>query len=144
MSRSPGAHVLVVEDNAANQELVALILAKLGLTVDLADNGKMAVEMFESASYDCVLMDCRMPVMDGFEATREIRRRWGSSRPVPIIAMTGQAMPQHRQECLEAGMNDHLAKPFRIASLTTVLGRWLALPDEMSEESPSSSDVTSG
>ena len=108
-SRSTGARVLVVDDYVANQELVALILAKLGLTVDLADNGRMAVEMFESVPYDCILMDCRMPVMDGFEATREIRRRWGATRPTPIIAMTAHAMPQHRQQCLEAGMNDYLA-----------------------------------
>ena len=134
---------MVVDDYVANQELVALILAKLGLTVDLADNGRMAVEMFESVPYDCILMDCRMPVMDGFEATREIRRRWGATRPTPIIAMTAHAMPQHRQQCLEAGMNDYLAKPYKMASLATVLGRWMALPNEMIEESPSSSDVKS-
>ena len=85
-SGSTGPRVLVVEDDAANQELVSLILGRLGLRADLADDGRMAIEMFASASYDCVLMDCRMPVMDGFEATREIRRRWGIERPVPIIA----------------------------------------------------------
>ena len=110
----------------------------------MADNGRMAIEMFASASYDCVLMDCRMPVMDGFEATREIRRRWGVERPVPIIAMTAQAMSGDRDECLEAGMNDHLAKPYRIAALAAVLGRWIVLPNALIEESPPSSDVTRG
>ena len=87
-----------------------------------------AVEMFERHAYDAVLMDCRMPVMDGLEATREIRQRWGETRPVPIIAVTAHAMPADRRRCLEAGMNDHVAKPLKIASLVTVLGRWVALP----------------
>ena len=121
-------HVLVAEDNPASRELVTLVLEELGLTVDLAHDGRMAVDMFGQTRYDCVLMDVRMPVMDGIEATREIRRRWGDSRPVPIVAVTAHAMASDRAACLEAGMNDHLPKPYRISTLEEILGRWLTLP----------------
>ncbi len=119
------ARVLVVEDNAVNQMVAARLLEKLGCRVDVAANGREAVEMVGLLPYDAIFMDCQMPEMDGFEATQEIRRREGSSVRRPIIAMTANAMQGDRERCLDAGMDDYISKPIRKADLTEALERHL-------------------
>jgi signal transduction histidine kinase/DNA-binding response OmpR family regulator len=117
------ARVLIVEDNAVNQMVAARLLEKLGCRVDVAANGREAVEMVGLLHYDAIFMDCQMPEMDGFEATQEIRRREGSSIHLPIIAMTANAMRGDRERCLDAGMDDYVSKPMRKEDLTEALKR---------------------
>jgi len=119
------ARVLIVEDNAVNQMVAARLLEKLGCRVDVAANGREAVEMVGLLPYDAIFMDCQMPEMDGFEATQEIRRREDSSVRRPIIAMTANAMQGDRERCLDAGMDDYVSKPIRKADLTEALKRHL-------------------
>jgi signal transduction histidine kinase/CheY-like chemotaxis protein len=119
------ARVLVVEDNAVNQLVAARLLEKLGCRVDVAANGREAVEMVGLLPYDAIFMDCQMPEMDGFEATQEIRRREGSGPRRPIIAMTANALQGDRERCLDAGMDDYMTKPMRSADLTAALRRHL-------------------
>jgi CheY-like chemotaxis protein/HPt (histidine-containing phosphotransfer) domain-containing protein len=118
--------VLVVEDNAINQEVAKGIAAKLGFGSDVAADGVEALEALERRSYDAVLMDCHMPEMDGFAATAEIRRREAGRRHVPIIAMTAGARAEDRERCLAAGMDDYLSKPVKSHELNAVLDRWIA------------------
>jgi len=127
------ARVLIVEDNAVNQMIAARLLEKLGYRVDVAANGREAIEMVGLLPYDAIFMDCQMPEMDGFEATQEIRRREGSSVHRPIIAMTANAMQGDRERCLDAGMDDYLSKPMRKADLTEVLKRHLPKSVELIE-----------
>src|ERR1700719_1249210 len=131
------ARVLVVEDNAVNQMVAARLLENLGCRVDVAANGREAVEMVGLLPYDAIFMDCQMPEMDGFEATQEIRRREGSGVRRPIIAMTANAMQGDRERCLDAGMDDYVSKPIRKADLTQALTRHLSkgvkLIDPMAE-----------
>jgi signal transduction histidine kinase/CheY-like chemotaxis protein len=116
--------VLVAEDNAVNQIVAHHMLATLGATVKLARDGREAVAMNEAEAFDVVLMDCQMPEMDGFEATRRIRQsEQGSDRRVPIVAMTANAAESDREACLAAGMDDFLTKPMTEAALAAVLGR---------------------
>jgi PAS domain S-box-containing protein len=123
--------ILLVEDNPINQKVAQAMLKKFGHSVDMAVNGRKALEILRRVSYDLVLMDCQMPEMDGFEATRRIRKKIeGCLNPdVPIIAMTANAMEGDRERCLEAGMNDYLAKPVRTEQLGELLGRWLVHSD---------------
>ncbi|MCC7082434.1 MAG: response regulator [Burkholderiales bacterium] len=121
------ARVLLVEDNAVNAEICTAMLASLGCSVDTAANGVEAVEMSAEHRYDLVLMDCQMPVMDGFEATRTIRSREQVSpmaHRVPIIALTANAMQGDRDRCLTVGMDDYLAKPFKRQQLEAVLAQY--------------------
>jgi CheY-like chemotaxis protein len=120
------ARVLIVEDNAVNQMVAARLLEKLGCRVDVAANGREAVEMVGLLPYDAIFMDCQMPEMDGFEATREIRRREGSGVHRPIIAMTANAMVGDRERCLDAGMDDYVSKPIRKADLTQALTNFVS------------------
>ena len=117
--------ILVAEDNPVNQQVAALVLRKRGYRVEVAADGKAAVEMASSGGCDAVLMDCQMPVMDGYEATAEIRRREGDGTHIPIIAMTAHSMEGDRQRCLEAGMDDYLAKPLQPVELDRALARWV-------------------
>ncbi len=117
------AHVLVVDDNAVNQKVAVLMLERLGYRVDVAGNGREAMEAVGLTRYAAVLMDVQMPEMDGYEATRQIRRRDEGSE-VPIIAMTAGAMKEDQERCRVAGMDDYITKPVKIGTLGDVLDRW--------------------
>ena len=117
--------ILVVEDNAINQRVAQSTLTKLGFYSDVAANGLEAVEAVQQMPYDLVLMDCNMPELDGYEATRRLRRLGVRQHRMPVIAMTANALEGDREACLEAGMNDHLAKPVTLENLSEMLERWL-------------------
>ncbi|CAG0978126.1 hypothetical protein ARNL5_02248, partial [Anaerolineae bacterium] len=119
-----GAHLLLVEDNDMNRELALEILGNAGIRVDVAGNGLEALTMVSAGAYDGVLMDCQMPVMDGFEATRRIRADGRFDR-LPVIAMTANAMAGDREKCLACGMNDHIAKPIDVRQMFATLARWV-------------------
>ena len=123
---APRRRVLVVEDNNVNQKVVRIMLGKLGVQTDLAANGREAVAAVAAAKYDFVLMDCQMPEMDGFEATRAIRQREAREpgERLPIIAMTANAMQEDRERCLAGGMDDHLIKPLQMFDLAKLLSKW--------------------
>jgi CheY-like chemotaxis protein len=118
--------VLVAEDNLVNQKLIVRLLEKLGYPVDVVANGGDALEALTRTAYSAVLMDCQMPKMDGFTATRLIRQREReqSSGRIPIIALTANAMRGDRERCLEAGMDDYLSKPITLPALQATLERW--------------------
>jgi CheY-like chemotaxis protein len=116
--------VLLVEDNIVNQKVAALQLERCGCRVDAAANGKEAVEMIQRIPYDVIFMDCQMPVMDGYEATKGIRNLEGEDRHTPIIAMTAAAMIGDREICIAAGMDDYVAKPIRPDLIRSVLAKW--------------------
>ena len=130
------ARVLVAEDNIVNQKVAVRQLEKFGCRADVVANGLEAVEAVSRISYAAVLMDCQMPEMDGLEATMKIRTREGEqqgSRRLPIIAMTANAMQGDREKCLQAGMDDYLAKPVKLELMEAMLARWIpgqAPPDE--------------
>ena len=121
----PTANVLLVEDNVVNQKVAITMLKKLGFNVDLAENGKEAVDMVQSKKYQIIFMDCQMPVMDGYEATGQIRKLGPDFTEIPIVAMTANALTRDREQCLEAGMNDFLPKPYRQHELEEMLDQWL-------------------
>ena len=121
--------VLVAEDNPVNQKVALLTLERLGYQVHVVGNGLEAVAAMEAGLFDIVLMDCQMPVMDGFEATSEIRRREGEWAHHPIIAMTASAMQGDRERCFVVGMDDYISKPVQPAALDRVLQRWLDRQD---------------
>ncbi|MFA9215839.1 MAG: response regulator [Sphingomonadaceae bacterium] len=119
-----GAYLLLVEDNEVNQEVAQQILADAGIRVDIASNGAMALARLAVADYDGVLMDGQMPVMDGYDATRELRKD-PRHADLPVIAMTANAMVGDKEKCLAAGMNDFIAKPVDVTQLFTTLARWV-------------------
>jgi CheY-like chemotaxis protein len=117
--------ILLVEDNVVNQRVGQRLLERLGCQVDIAADGAQALERLVTVPYQVILMDCQMPVMDGFQATYSLRRRGGPNGRTVIIALTANAMAGDRERCLLAGMNDYMRKPITLADLTTVLARWL-------------------
>jgi signal transduction histidine kinase/HAMP domain-containing protein len=119
-----GARVLLVEDNEVNRELVLELLAMNGIVVEAALNGQAALDILEKEDYDGVLMDCLMPVMDGYEATRRIRQQV-RLKNLPIIAMTANAMKGDREKALAAGMNDHIAKPLKPEVMLVTMAKWM-------------------
>ncbi len=127
--------VLVVEDNKVNQKVILSQLAKFQLQPDLANNGQVALDLLEHQVYDLVLMDCQMPVMDGYEATHILREREINGKShTPITALTAHASAGEREKCLSAGMDDYLSKPLSRADLTVVLARWLGEPCNSAQE----------
>jgi CheY-like chemotaxis protein/HPt (histidine-containing phosphotransfer) domain-containing protein len=123
---APLGRVLVVEDNRINQRVAVAMLETLGYAADTVENGLEALEACEKTRYDAILMDCQMPEMDGFRATAFLREREGSSRHTPIIAVTASVRAQDREQCLSAGMDDHLAKPVALETLADTLRRWIS------------------
>jgi CheY-like chemotaxis protein len=119
-----GIRVLVVEDNIVNQRIASKMLQNLGYTPDIASNGREAIEATLRNPYQAILMDCQMPEMDGFETTREIRKLEGAGARIPIIALTANAMSGDRELCVEAGMDDYLAKPVDLQQLDAALCAW--------------------
>ncbi|MCC6536913.1 MAG: PAS domain-containing protein [Bryobacterales bacterium] len=121
-----GARILLVEDNLVNQRVALTMLRRQGATVDLAENGLVALSKAVSGSYDAILMDCHMPELDGFEATRRIRESEpAAARRVPIIAMTASAMADDRDRCFASGMDDFISKPVQSRRLLETIARWL-------------------
>ncbi len=126
VERPLSGHILLAEDNAVNQKVASALLLKLGLRVDVAADGTAAVARWREGHYDAILMDCTMPGMDGYEATRQIRQlEQGTGRHKPIIALTANALEEARQECLTAGMDDFATKPVRLDTLKPLLAAWL-------------------
>jgi len=123
-----GYQVLVVEDNKVNQRVAVARLQKMGFLVDVADQGEQALTMVTTCQYDLIFMDCQMPVMDGFEATRRIRtlEETGRISKAPIIAMTAHVMNEDKARCFEAGMDDFLRKPVTQEQLEKTMKKWLA------------------
>ena len=117
--------IMIVEDNAINQKVLRHQLKCLGYKhITIAANGQEALDFLESVNYDLVLMDCQMPILDGYDATELLREREGSTKHTVIIAMTGHAMKGDREKCLEAGMDDYLTKPLNVDKLAATLKRW--------------------
>jgi PAS domain S-box-containing protein len=138
------ARVLVVEDNVTNQEVAQGMLEKFGIGIDLATNGEEAIHALEQFPYDLVFMDCQMPVMDGYEATRRIRDPQSPVKnpAIPVIAMTANAMQADRDRCLAVGMDDHIAKPAEPRKLHQMLKRWL--PDRCQQTTTQAIAVEKG
>ncbi len=115
--------ILMAEDNPINQRVGKLILQRAGFSIDLVDDGSEALEAHRTEPYDMILMDCQMPIMDGFEASRQIRQL---EQPQPIIiAVTANALVGERERCLNAGMNDYLSKPFQAEQLVALVKKWV-------------------
>ena len=116
--------ILMAEDNPINQRVGKLILQRAGFPIDLVADGNEAIEAHRAHPYDLILMDCQMPSMDGFEASRQIRQL---TQPQPvIIAVTANALVGERERCLNAGMDDYLSKPFQAEQLVAVVKKWVA------------------
>ncbi|MBS1141177.1 MAG: hypothetical protein H6R13_2630 [Proteobacteria bacterium] len=130
-----GRRILLVEDNEVNRELAEEMLGNIGLLVDAAENGQKAIDRIRQHDYDLVLMDCHMPVMDGYAATEYIRNELKLPR-LPIIAMTANALASDRERCLAVGMDDHIPKPIDVAVLHSTLLRWLSQPGERANPLP--------
>ena len=123
--------ILIVEDNPVNQRVAQLQVERLGFESDIASNGEEALSAWSNLAYTLVLMDCQMPGMDGYAATRELRRLEGGRRHTPVIAMTANAFAADREFCLDAGMDDYVSKPVNLRNLEVVLDRWAPAPQEV-------------
>lgn len=135
--------ILVVEDNPVNQLVVVEMLRRMGFHCDSADNGLEAIRAIEAIRYDLVLMDCQMPEMDGYEATRQLREKeHGSGRHLPIVAITANAMKGDREKCLNAGMDDYISKPVTVASLKSILEKYLPIGTNSPTATPAPANET--
>ncbi len=122
-----GKNILLVDDDLTNQEVINSLLSKFGCNVDMAENGVVAIQSYEVGKHDLIFMDCQMPQLNGFEATKRIRKmNENSTINVPIIALTALAYPEDKKKCLEAGMDDYLVKPTDLEKLNTMLTKWLS------------------
>jgi PAS domain S-box-containing protein len=128
--------VLLAEDNPVNQAVATVMLRKRGFEVEVAPDGKVAVEMAAGNTYAVIFMDCQMPALDGYDSTREIRRQEAGRARSPIIAMTASAMRGDRERCLAAGMDDYLSKPLRVQDLERVLDEWIRTPIQAGPSPP--------
>ncbi len=126
--------ILIAEDNPNNQKVASFMIRKLGHRSDVAGNGKEVVDVLEYIPYDIIFMDCHMPEMDGFEATREIRKREGDSKHTLIVAMTANALEGDRERCLEAGMDDYISKPVKIDVLDDIIKKWIKFEEKPDED----------
>ncbi|MDH4274429.1 MAG: response regulator [Gammaproteobacteria bacterium] len=125
MSESPQSMaILVAEDNPVNQKIIVAMLTKMGYRVDVAINGAEAVEAADRGGYALILMDCQMPVMDGYEATKAIRGRETTGTRVPILALSANSIGEQRERCSEAGIDDFVAKPIRYELLQEKIVQW--------------------
>ena len=113
--------ILLVEDNEVNKMLVLELLQEEDYQVSTASNGQEALDILDKEKFECVLMDCQMPIMDGYQATRAIRKMGNT---VPIIGLTADAMSGDKKKCIDAGMNDYSSKPFKIRELLSLLDKW--------------------
>ncbi|MDH5408320.1 MAG: response regulator [Gammaproteobacteria bacterium] len=125
----PDLKVLLVEDNVVNQKVTTAMLKHFSIETDIADNGQVGIEMAKSKQYDMILMDCQMPVMNGFDATLQLRKLNSSTdatqNDIPILAMTANASPEDVDRCIEVGMNDVIAKPVELNTLLNILKKWV-------------------
>ncbi len=138
-----GASVLIVEDNPTNQEIARELLHQAGFRTTTAENGEQALEVLRKQSFDAVLMDVQMPIMDGYETTKRIRRSRRIDKDVPIIAITAHAMSGDREQALQAGMNDYIAKPFDPQQLIAKVRQWIADPkSDRKAPTPATSKAT--
>ncbi len=135
---APAGRVLVAEDNAVNRKVVERLLDRLGYEVDLVENGEQAVAAVAANAYDAVLMDCQMPVMDGYQATEGIRALDAPQGQVPVVALTASVLPEDRERSFAAGMNDLVVKPVRLEALGATLRRWVA--GEPADPAPDGAD----
>lgn len=115
--------ILLAEDNPTTQSLVSAIIEQMEFDLTIVDNGQAAVEFLEKEVVDLVLMDCQMPQMDGFKATAQLRAK---GIETPVVALTANACEEDEEQCLAAGMNDFLSKPFRLSEMRAILQKWLA------------------
>ena len=123
---NPNARVLLAEDNKVNQKVVIAILEKAGCRVDTVDNGQDAIQQIRTKRYDVVLMDCQMPIMDGFEATARIRAMPEPISKIPIIAITAHALKEDHEKCVSSGMDDYLSKPVSRQELIDLINKYTA------------------
>jgi CheY-like chemotaxis protein len=119
------ARILLVEDNAVNRRVAVAMLGRLGFVAEVASDGAAAIDRWRADSYDLILMDCQMPLLDGYEATERIRLAEPVGRRVPIIALTAGTMVGDRERCLASGMDDYLSKPLDVTVLGAMLDQWL-------------------
>ena len=129
MAAIVGAKILVVENHLLNQEVVTEFLENAGAAVCVAQNGKEAIDLLQKEHFDCVLMDLQMPVLDGFETTR-LTRANPALAGIPVIAMTANASEENREQCLAAGMDDFVSKPFKPYAFYAVIAKWLTQPPQ--------------
>ncbi len=140
MNTQLSGNVLVVEDNVVNQKLTCSILKKIGLDFEVAGHGEEAISLWKTNSFDVILMDCQMPIMDGYVATQKIRQMETNSR-TPIIALTANAMENDDIRCINSGMDDFLSKPFTIQDFISILEKWLQRPKLTNHDTNASEDL---
>jgi CheY-like chemotaxis protein len=117
--------LLLVEDDPVNQQVALRMIQRLGFQARMVANGRQALEKLAHTSFDIILMDCQMPEMDGYTATREIRRREGSAHHTTIVGLTAHALNGDREECLKSGMDDYVSKPVSLEDLAAILEKWI-------------------